>query len=295
MGDLLASGWSQVAFMFVSWSLVTGGIWKLFERAEKIIRPERKQLTSQWLESADMERPFRRVANSFTHAFDAVFGSKHLSFRCFFRSCLASYVLTAVLFLLWSALDPRRMRYFQEHRYYSIMFVVVITAFLNIIPDYISLLKTRYVIGTMQNATPLGMSLLAIIDAAGSLLISLIAFCSLDLWLSWRTNALGETMSEVVRLFVSGLRFNDGIDLMVGEIPSPGIWLYSTFLVSAWAWLYLISSLILRFAATMGGVWRFVRSWVDIEKQPFMALGAVSILIVTALYVVAVPVVLYWG
>lgn len=59
-------------------------LWFLGDRIEKVVSDQARQATSQWLSGVDAERISSRVALSFSGAFDAIFGTKHLSWRCFF-------------------------------------------------------------------------------------------------------------------------------------------------------------------------------------------------------------------
>ena len=70
---------------------------------------------------------------------------------------------------------------------------------------------------------------------------------------------------------------------------SLGPFWYSTFLTSVWVWLYLASSVIMSAAHSVTVGWHTVRRLVDAERQPFLSLGVISILIATGFYLAAIP------
>jgi hypothetical protein len=112
-------------------------IWTLFDKAEGVIVSEKRSETTDWLQNWHIDKPVSRFAGSFEHSFDAVFGPRHLIWHCFWRSAVASYVWSLALYFLSGAFGRTHV-HIQDLR-----ILVVFTAWLNVIPDYLSLLKTR--------------------------------------------------------------------------------------------------------------------------------------------------------
>ena len=73
----------------------------------------------------------------------------------------------------------------------------------------------------------------------------------------------------------SGFRF---INQQGGPFSGYGIEIYSTFLTSAWVWLYLIAGTLIRMIALTSGGLRAFQYCFNIEKHPLRALGVVSML-----------------
>ena len=69
-----------------SWVLVTGGVWKPFERVEKVASQTARQKMFEWLTRIDSDQKPLNWAQKFIPAFDNVFGDRHLSWRCFLIS-----------------------------------------------------------------------------------------------------------------------------------------------------------------------------------------------------------------
>ena len=65
--------------------------------ARSMLNPARKDEIALWLMGAQSEENWSR---SFTSLFDAVFGERHLSWRCFLRSTVASLIAVVLIWLL---------------------------------------------------------------------------------------------------------------------------------------------------------------------------------------------------
>lgn len=72
--------------------------------------------------------------------FDRVFGKKHLSWRCFTKSGLASYAMVCVVVLFSGG----------PIRPYMLLASIEYGFFANVIPDYVSPLESRYVLRFMS-------------------------------------------------------------------------------------------------------------------------------------------------
>jgi len=131
-----------------AWGATIGAVWFLFEKAEDTVTPEIKQGISGWLRKLDPAGRLSNWPSMFAAVFDRVFGERHLSWRCFWRSCVASLVAVIIPTLVWAAIRPVEMTSFiqQYTKGGAIWGIFGISAILNFLPDYISLLESRYII-----------------------------------------------------------------------------------------------------------------------------------------------------
>ncbi len=75
--------------------------------------------------------------------------------------------------------------------------------------------------------------------------------------------------------------------------PLPlGILFYSAFFTSTWLWLYILAVLLSRVLLRMNNGVGFLLGVTDVEKQPFGSMGFVSVIIVSALFALGLPLVL---
>jgi len=96
------------AALLGSWVAMTSGILVLFDLIEKAATPEAKKSASQWLSQLNLEKHFTRWADIFSEAFDSIFGTRHFSWRCFYRSAIASLIAVLVMTLFWGYFRPEQ-------------------------------------------------------------------------------------------------------------------------------------------------------------------------------------------
>ncbi|WP_089723859.1 hypothetical protein [Candidatus Thiosymbion oneisti] len=274
----------SLAALLGSWVIVTGGIWKLFDRIEGVAAPEAKKSVSQWLLRLDLENHFIRWADTFSEAFDTIFGTRHLSWRCFYRSAIASLIAVLVMTLFWAYLRPEQFMAFID-RFNTEVFgwMLIASVSLNLIPDYLSLLESRYIISLLRNSTSMPEHIaLIVLDFIATFLIALIALLIFIIFVDVITfdGFLAGFLSNVLPLSSPG-----------GSQPSFGIWFYSTFFTSVWVWIYILSGILLSTRKPIDLFITKFKRFFDVEKKPFLSMGGASILVITAMYLVIIPVV----
>jgi len=130
---------------------VTSGIWKLFESIETVVSPEAKESTSKWLAQLSLEDHFTSWAKIFSGVFDHIFGTRHPSRRCFRRSSIASLIAVLVMTLFWAYLRTEEFMAFidEDGTVVGILVIFITSVILNLVPDYLSLLESRYVLSRL--------------------------------------------------------------------------------------------------------------------------------------------------
>jgi hypothetical protein len=268
--------------LFGSWAVVTGGVWKLFDRIEKVASQEAKENASQWLLQLKMEDHFTNWANTFSEAFDNIFGARHFSWRCFYRSAIASLIAVIVVTLFWGYIRTEEFLSFvgDSDFFEDLFFIFLVTAILNMLPDYISLLESRYIISFLRKSHSVFKHIALIF--ADLILTSLIGFIAFGIL----STALDENIINYFLSFVLPLSAEKDGD------PSLGIWFYSTFFTSVWIWIYILSGICLfSQKRTKLFVAKF-NKFFDIKNKPFMSMVGAAIIIITVAYIVVIPIVL---
>lgn len=271
----------DLGVIFGSWLLVTGSIWKLFERAEKVAAPIAKESAKEWINNFQLTPAIQNWAMVFSHMIDALFGCKPLSWKFFFRSCFASYLATFVVICIWAALHPDELLAFLEGDSVFKTFSLVLsgTLIINIIPDYISLIESRWLIRWVSRTKGDRIFLFLLIDTFATLAVIVIMFGVLNLSFGGDVSRLWEVLTQMAQLSskAPGPGEADGL-------PT-GIWFYSTFFTSVWVWLFLSSKVVLRYFKKLDRIIAAARGYLDIDSQPFLSLATISIAIVTMLYI----------
>lgn len=124
------------------------GVLKFFKTVEELLTPDTRRSIADWLNRINPSKPSENWPKTFTGIFDSVFGAKHLSWRCFARSSVASiaiFVSCAVVQLL----RDRTLGSDVEGIALSVLAVFIMGTLSNVVPDYLSLLETRLILGYM--------------------------------------------------------------------------------------------------------------------------------------------------
>lgn len=295
----------------ITWLGTCVGIFWLFEKAEDNISEDTKIAISLWLLGLKMPESLPSWFATFAAVFDRIFGKRHLSWRCFYRSCFASLLSVSMLELIClsrifgEGIGGNIGNYSRE-----ISLVAVFAIYFNFLPDYVSLLETRYMIrwliksnSTMQKLFPI------FIDFMATTLISFFTVAAFTFYGSFLFvkafttfaeiplptlhQALRFVISEPILFFeqvyltyISGILFRPSV-ASLGRFDIPAIFIYSTYFTSLWVWLYTISGLVLKLFRLFDPGINFFRKVFDIENKPLRSIGYVSALLITLIYVIA--------
>jgi hypothetical protein len=165
--------------------------------------------------------------------------------------------------------------------------------FANIVPDYISLLETRYVLRLLMRSQD-------IVRTAGLLIADVIASFAIFYFVSiggavvffvlWSPTAYPPAaaprlyMDWVVGLIALLPEFLwlDNPDSLDRE--AVGVFFYSTFWTSVWLWIFGLSQVAIRAAARLNPILKIVRYLLPIEERPFRSIGVVAASLATLGY-----------
>ena len=269
-----------------------GGLRVLFSRSEKVASPDAKNAITRWLKNVKLEGTPTTWPSTFADVFDSIFGKKHFSWRCFWRSCVASLIAVIVVASIWAVLRPDDVAgFFDELRsgsfgHFLLWFYGAFFVFLNLFPDYVSLLESRYIIrrmSTAQHSTGRILSLLAL----DFVLTVSIFFATPFLFFFVNSYASGDTAADALEVYTGFIAeiLEYGVFLKSPyDSLSFGIFFYTTFFTSVWVWLYAISGLVVKLAGYLGIGFSRLKWFLDIENKPLHSLGVISMLLVTMIY-----------
>ncbi len=264
-----------------SWLVISGVLWKLFDKAEAATSLEVKEALKTWLLNAKPGEKLVHWSATFGEAFDSVFGKRHLHGRCFLASTIASYLGVLIVTLLWGALRPDSLsRLVQSHG--AVEFAIqslVFATIMNLVPDYVSLLESRLIIRVIARNPSVFRSLSLL--ALDLVVTAAIGFCVVGTCLYTAGGDFGDIIRTGVMLETWGA--ND---------PSPSVFFYSTFFTSVWVWLYVLSGICVKLGNSISYLAERLRFILNIKEKPFLSLGVVIILSISFVYVAVFPFVL---
>ncbi|HUA93765.1 MAG TPA: hypothetical protein VL991_14425 [Terracidiphilus sp.] len=268
-----------------SFVAIVTGIAKGFEWVDGGLSLAGRQKLSRWLMNVPGEEELDTWAGVFPNLIDRVFGVRAVSWKFFWRSCVASIVAVAVVFTIFAThygffwlLQQTGVGGPVE----SLVRYFITALLLNCVPDYFSVLISRFVVRTMaRNPTALRISSLLILDIVATLVV---ASLSLFLWtilINILVDVLsGHPVKAVAAYFVAHPRVF--AHLLYGstfELVPTRIFVIASLFTSVWVWLYVLASAAIRILHKARFLWFKVVPFLSVEDKPMMAIGRVAGLI----------------
>jgi hypothetical protein len=261
-----------------------GIVWKFFERVEAVLRDDTKLEIAVWLLGVKVGQKVEPWPDTFAKVFDRVFGVKHLSWKCFWRSLLASYSLTLIVLIASSIIVGHNVASYSasdEHgvAVRSIGFIIMVFVS-NAVPDYLSLLKSRWGLSVIKRHSNLWLTFgVLILDVLMTLYLTFIGF----LFLRLAINPTPDEIADVLPIFVHPIGF---MARLVRASVKYQMWylLFPTFFTIIWLWLFAGSGFVLKAARRFDIGFDWFNRKFDIEKKPLQSIGLVSGCIVALIY-----------
>ncbi len=293
---------------FLIAALIALGVALLFVLGDRNLGGDERSALARYLTSGrDEKSAARALPDAFLQWFDRVLRVRHvklgrvdLPLPSFRRSLLISVLALSFAAAMWVAkkglLEPQNLGAgLLNARVGLPLFVMyALGAFVsNLIPDYLSLVQSRYVLERMRRTDRLSVQL-------GWLVLDLLLTAAMVFGVLWLTaRSLMPLVPEHLSHFIGCLR---GEDLSLAEFgkiywggitfSSPvgtqnydaaGVYIYSSFLTSFWVWLFMASALMVKVAAFIPGLRRFLADEVRMSQAPLRALSLGAVLVAGAL------------
>ena len=277
---------------------IAGVVWLVFDRLEALAsKPARTSLTA-WLTRASLSPRLQRWPETLVRTFDMLFGERHLSWKCFFRSCIASITAIVLLLSITFAADTRLFallyRIFDPELPSEIRMLLISMTVGTLIPNYISLLQTRFMLRFMEAKQSMfwqfglllsDFVLTTLLARFSVIFVFTVAMISVSAALNADvsfTALAGEWRRQLSGIMLNPHYIPGVLSLRAGISPSgqievsTGPWFYASYVTSVWIWLYLAAGVCIRGATRFDRLTIRLRWLLDIKRQPFRCLGAVS-------------------
>lgn len=258
--------------------LLAGIVWKLFERLENVLTSQTKLEIAVWLVGVRVGQKVEPWPETFTKLFDRAFGTKHLSWKCFLRSALTSTALlvaafaTAIeVFLMRHHLKSSLLSGFQFPGWRSTGVLLLVVMFTNILPDYLSLLESRVLLGVMRRSESIPLWTLALL---GDIWLTVfIGFTPVIVLSAILANQYGSLLGFFESAMLHPIRLIESAYWYISVSP---VVILPAFFTSIWLWLYAGSGLILKAARRFDIGFDWFNRKFDIEKKPLQSIGLVA-------------------
>lgn len=149
---------------------------------------------------------------------------------------------------------------------------------LNFIPDYISLLETRWILNRVGNTNLCKLTGIIVIDFIFTFLIFSIWFFLIFYLISRPADPINEIIEGITEY----------IDIIFYKIPDLNIWnifLYSIFFTSIYLYLFLLSTIVIKVIKPIGKIGDILLSLIKIDEKPFQSMGWLAITGLTICFV----------
>lgn len=266
---------------------------KVFGWADAGMSQEGRARLTQWIKSVPGTDQIDAWASVFPNLVDKVFGSRAFSFKFFLRSCIASIAAVAISGALEIAVLGKGALTTGQNwaGYETLTYYLWLTIPINCVPDYFSLLFSRFIVRRMARyPTPLRIAFLLILDGAVSVAIPIAAIGTIAPYLRvfgllGAVDVYAEGFPEQVYLFLKVLgTWTRALLEPGGWGPFLRLYLFASLFTSVWVWLYVIASVVIRILHRARSLWIKILPFLSIEDRPMQAIGRVAGLIVGFLY-----------
>jgi len=271
---------------------ISAGIYGLFTKAGETIKDDTKKSVSKWLQNIELDKDAPNWPDTFASLFDRVFTERHFSWKCFRRSSIASVFGVIIMSLIYFTINYTGGINDIEFKIIDFLkFAPVLILILNLIPDYISLLESRYILKKMKGTqSVVRLTYFLTIDFLVTGIIFII-FSYIDYFLIYLTSFL---MGVDFR-FIGWITWLIGILNSVGFSGGSGlfgVFFYSTYFTSVWIWLYAGSGILIKLIVRAGKFLLFFRKHLNIEREPFKSMGFVIIILISFAYLIGAVIML---
>ncbi len=296
-----------------SWLGLIWAVYRLFKEAGDTVKEETKTAAALWLLNFGDSKDLPSWPSQFVALFDKIFTKNHWSWKCFRRSAIVSIVILLIGWLLFLTLFPESgKRSFEvmdymlnEKMYFNFVFGAISFVLLFcIIPDYFSLLETRWILKLASKTRNFFVHVMLIIFdillSFGILaLFAFLAFISLQV-VFLKTSSV-ENVSYILLFTIDRTIFyffDTTIFFMpssypsfirssdLGTLDSSLVLVVTTFFTSIWLYLYIVSGLILKLISISNTGFKFLQNNLDIEEKPFRSMGFIVMILISIGYMI---------
>jgi hypothetical protein len=259
---------SMTAGDLISWlgphgpaAVAATSVFGSFMVVEQIVSDEAKAALARQLKSFDVHSAVI-LPEGAIEIFHRVFGDRHLSIRCIWRSICFSALGTGILMAACVASGPADLSFGLTFGIWSLYLA------LSLLPDYLNLYKTRVALRILQTyrITSTFVFVLLIVADFG---IGYVTFS-----LVWPLMWLPIAPLEIV---AAAFRFSyEEFDRIISFRIPLSVFFYAGMLPSAWLWIYAVSVLLTRIALRAEPLVRALQWILKIDAMPIRCIAAVA-------------------
>lgn len=264
---------------------IMAAVAKAFDWADDGLSQEGRAKLSLWLKSVPGAEQINAWANVFPDLIARIFGDRAFSLKFFLRSCIASLVAVTIAELLSIAVLGRKTLTSGDGwlAYETLGYYLLLAIPINCIPDYFSLLFSRFVVRQMANRpSPFRVLVLLVLDSVASLAISISAIALLAPFMNLfgplgAIDLYAHNFREQISMFVLVvMTYTQTLVTLGGWGPFLRLYVFGSLFTSIWVWLYVVGSVALRVLLNAQRLWVKLLPFLSVEDKPMQAVGRVA-------------------
>jgi len=195
----------------------------------------------------------------------------YISFTTFIKSCFASFIGFLILILIGATVGPEEFKNsLINGSYVDFVWFFIFGAFINLIPDYFSLIQTRTIIELFKQSDSL---------------IKSFGYIFLDLMLTILIFILGYSIFLIIGAiyFEFDINITSGFSVYEkwkeiswvgnGGFNLLGLYFYTSFFTSLWLWVYGLSNMLFYIFSKTDKPIEIIKYILPIEDKPFRSIG----------------------
>jgi len=254
------------------------GVEKAFKWLDESFNAEGRKRLSYWLKDIPGDENLDTWASVFPNLIDRIFGEKALSFKFFFRSCVASWIAVACTAITWFLVFSQKAVLGRDSLGYWLSWTVIAVLMVNCVPDYLSLLISRFIVRRMATTRkPLFIVFLLLLDIILTGAFAIFAFvigaaATVDILETHVPHDLWPYLfivefGHLTVTYLMNLR-------RILAIHTTQIFVIASFFTSIWVWLYVLASVVIKLLHKVRFVWIKMVPFLDIENKRLRPSGA---------------------
>ncbi len=201
---------------------------------------------------------------------------RYVSWHTFFRSCIASTISICIMIVIGLSVGLLGVNSFGVQNTNELIKFASFPVLCNFIPDYLSLLQTRYFMEIVKaKATKLKLFVVLLFDVAVTISIVIVSI-TFSGWLI--VNIVYGNEVTFIDVFENILSQHNELFWFKKDTGGNmvGVFVYSTFFTSIWIWLFGISNILLSMASRSQHILKIVKYMLPIEEKPFRSIGIIA-------------------
>jgi hypothetical protein len=267
--------------------VVAGTVLGVFELGEKLASQRAKDALSKWLLTFDV-RKAGALPDGTREIFERIFGERHFSLKCFIRSVAFSLGAMVFIILLGLLVHPHEFLGLitsldkppSDSATFGFWLLLTLWVPWSILLDYFSLFKTRLILRllTRLKRTAIFHVVIVAVDLCIYKVIWSMGIVIVFYVYYSYANVSFITIFDLVDVFIDWL-FHPSVfpSVLSGENANMFfVFFWAGFAPSIWIWLYVLALFVTRALLRSERIVNWLRSFLDVDKNPFRSIGAVA-------------------